>query len=443
MNRLWLPVWFSARCIYALLALAALLALGVWTPLAWYAGCLGAVLVIASLCTDAVLGPRSAELSIEREGDRAFVLRIPSALHYRVTNRSKVGVRCGIIETPVDLLQFDDRDIVTVVTPRSLVRLERSVLPCARGTEALTVLYAWVENGIGLLRRRIRVAAQAEIRVYPDLSAVQRYGSLRAHNRLIESGLRRMRLRGTGTQFESLREWSYGDAYRWIDWKATAKRGKLMVAQHEVERSQNVMLLLDCGRLMTARIKERSKFDYVVTAALSVATIAGLANDKVGFLAFAEDVIDALTPRASKKAVPEITGRIYGLQPRFQEADYGRAFNYMRAHLAKRTLIIFFTDMFDPVASATVLEQMGNLGTRHLIVCVFMNDAAIQQALSSPVESVRDAYRASVAMTLLEERRKAAVLLAARGVHVIDAPAANLSVSLINAYLDIKRRGLL
>lgn len=443
MSRLWLSVWFSRRCIYVLLALAALFTLSVWAPSLWYVACAACGLVVALVCIDAFWGPRPDALTITREGDLHFVLGVRSALHYSVVNRSALAMRCGILETPLTVLQFDDEDVQTVIAQRSIARLERTVIPSVRGKATLTVLYVWVENRIGLLRRRVRVSAEREVSVYPDLSAVQRHGTLRSHNRLIESGLRRMRLRGTGTQFESLREWSPGDAYRWIDWKATAKRGKLMVAQYEVERSQSVMMLLDCGRLMTARIASRSKLDYVVTAALSVATIAALANDKVGFLAFAEHVIDALVPYGSKKAVPEIAGRIFGLQPLFEESDYGRAFAYLRAHLTKRSLVVFFTDMFDPVTSASVLEQIGSITNRHIVLCVFMNDAAIQEAISRNTDSIADAYRASVALTLREERRKAASLLSGRGVHVIDSPAATLSVSLINAYLEIKQRGLL
>jgi len=436
-------VWFSARCLCVFLALAALFTVSLWVPWAWYLGCVASLVVATLMFIDVLWGPRGVDLGITREGGPHFTLGVRSALQYCVANHSRVAVRCGLIETPVGLVRFDADEVHAVIARRSFARLERSLLPCERGKAALTVLYVWFENRIGLFRRRMRISARLEIRVYPDLSAVQRYRNLRSHNRLIESGLRRMRLRGTGTQFESLREWSQGDAYRWIDWKATAKRGKLMVAQHEVERSQNVMLLLDCGRLMTARLANRSKFDYAVTAALSLATIAGLANDKIGFLAFEEDLIDALDPQPSRKAIPEIARRIYGLQPRFAESDYRGAFTYLRLHVAKRSLIVFFTDMFDPVVSAAVIQQVAGLAARHLVVCVFMNDAAIQKAVTIPTLSVQDAYRASVALTLLEERRKAAALLAVRGVRVIDVPAPALSVSLIDAYLQIKQRGLL
>ena len=138
-----------------------------------------------------------------------------------------------------------------------------------------------------------------------------------------------------------------------------------------------------------------------------------------------------------------LTQRIYDLQPRFEESDYERAFAYLRRRQPKRSLIIAFTDMFDPVASATVLANMSVLSPRHLVVCVLMNDEAIEAAVTADPRTPHDAYRASVASTLLAERRKAAALLGQRGVSVIDVPAAQLTMSLINAYVEVISRALL
>ena len=204
-------------------------------------------------------------------------------------------------------------------------------MPVARGSDEFGRLYVWYENALGLLRRRVVIEAPQSFRVFPDLSAVERYGSLHVRNRLIEAGLRKMRLRGAGTEFESLREWTDGDAFRAIDWKATARRGKTMVAQHEVERSQNVMLVLDCGRLMTPRVGEQRKFDYAVTAALSLASVAGLASDRVGVVAFAREILAASAPRSTRSSSARITELLYDLEPRFEEANYAGAFAYLRA----------------------------------------------------------------------------------------------------------------
>jgi len=382
-------------------------------------------------------------MEITRLGDQHFALRVITQLRYAVVNRSMRDCRIGLIETPIPQLEILSDEVSAIVPARSQIEVDVPVLPRLRGRGSLGMAYLWCENSLGLLRRRFRFALQREIRIYPDLSAVERYGKLHARNRLIEAGLRKMRLPGVGTELESLREWSEGDEFRAINWKASARRGKLIVSHYEVERSQNVMLLLDCGRLMTARIDEQRKFDYAITAALSAATVAQLANDKVGFVAFASQILSASAPRSGRQGLAHAAQQLYDLEPRFEESDYARAFLYVRSHLHKRSLILLFTDMFDPVSSATILMQIGTLARRHLIVCVLMSDAAIENALESTPSQPTDVYRAAVAATLAEERRSARTMLTRAGVRVIDVPAQKLTVALIDAYLEIKQRGLL
>jgi len=437
------PMWPGPRFLWSVVLVAALCAgAGAFSALSAVAVAAAALLIALTVC-DLLIGPPGEQIAVERTGLRHFALRVPNTLRYRIFNRADRPVRIALIETPVEQLQYGIDELCATVPPRSQMDIERPVLPLSRGEVHLGDLFSWYENPIGLIRRHARIAGGQRVRVYPDLSAVERYGTLHARNRLIEAGLRKMRLRGAGTEFESLREWSTGDAFRGIDWKATARRGKLMVMQHEVERSQNIMLLLDCGRLMTPRLGEQRKFDYVVTAALSVATIAGLANDKIGFVGFANDLLFTAALRPSKVALAQTAERLYDLEPRFEESDYSRAFTYVRSHLQKRSLVILFTDMFDPVASATVLSEIRVLARRHLVLCVFMNDEAIEKALQAIPQDTAAVYRAGVAATLLEERRSARALLTKLGVRVVDAPAAKLSVALIDAYLDIKARALL
>jgi uncharacterized protein (DUF58 family) len=272
---------------------------------------------------------------------------------------------------------------------------------------------------------------------------VERYGSLHMRNRLIEAGLRRMKLRGMGTEPESVREWAPGDPFRAINWKASARRGRVMVAQYEVERTQNVMIVLDAGRLMTPRVDEQRKMDYAVTAALSVAAVASLANDKVGLVAFAGSIVRASAPRAMGRGSTRIAQALHDLEPRFEESDYDSAFGYVRTHVHKRSLIVFFTDMVDPVAQSAVLAQIGTLARRHLVVCAFMNDAAIDRRLDAPAERADDVYATAVALELQDERKTAAAVLTRMGVQVIDVPARELTTALIDRYLQIKQRGLL
>lgn len=429
--------------MWTLAAIALLLALSpgvaVFIPLA----ILLAIVLIAATIADVVFGPPASMLRITRTSPEHFALGVRAEIAYGIENRSARSVRVAVIETPARTLRFETDELITTIPARSRATIARPVTPISRGSDALSTLYVWYENQLGLIRRRLRLPAPQPIRVFPDLAAVERYGKLHQRNRTIDAGLRRMRLRGAGTEFESLREWGDGDGFRNIDWKATARRGKLMVAQHEVERSQNVLLLLDCGRLMMPRIDTGRKLDYAVTAALSLATIAGLANDRVGLVAFAREILAASAPRATRSSIARLANELYGLEPRFEESNYARAFAYLRHHLHKRSLIVFLTDVIDPLAQAAVMAEVGSLARHHLLISVFMSDAAVSAALEHAPHDVSDAYRANVAVALANERHLAKTMLERSGVIVIDVPAKKLSTALIDEYLRVKRRGLL
>jgi len=349
----------------------------------------------------------------------------------------------GLIETPVPTIAFE-RDVLEIrVAANAAAEASLEFLARERGPATFGQLYFWMENRIGLLRRRFAVAAREDVRVFPDLSAVESYGTLARRNTLLEAGLRRLRLRGAGSEFESLREYLPGDGFRSVDWKATARRGRLMVAQHEVERSQQICIALDCGRIMTPRIGLQRKFDYALTAALSVARVAQNADDHVGMLAFAAQPLLNLAPRRGAAHVNALTRAAYDLQARLEEPDYETIFGRLKRDYTKRSLIVLFTDMFDPVSSAAVLSGLARLSRRHLVICVLMNDAAISNALENEPRTAGEAYRTSVAMTLADERSKAIAQLRAGGTIVIDVPAEKLTLAILDAYLDVKARGLL
>lgn len=443
MRRLRLPLWPSARFVWGLGAAAFLLAVSpgvhIFVPLAF---ALLAILVVATI-VDALRAARVGAIAIRRTVPPHIALRRSATLLYRVENGTPQALRVGFVEAPLRTLDLGEAETIVNVPPNSEAAVETLALPVERGSDRFTRLYGWFETSLGLVRKRFEIDAPEEIRVYPDLSAVERYGQLHVRNRLIEAGLRRMRMRGQGTEFESLREYADGDSFRSIDWKATARRGKVMIAQREVERSQDVMVMLDCGRLMTARIGEARKLDYAITAALSLASIASLASDRIGVIAFAREILLARAPRSTVSSTRALANALCDVEPRFEESDYARAFGYARSHLHRRSLIVLFTDVIDPVAQGMVLAELATLRKRHVVLCVFMNDAAVAQTLAATPRTLDDAYRLDVALGLDQERRAAAKTLERSGIIVLDAPAAKLSVAAIDEYLRIKSRAMI
>lgn len=433
-----LALWPSTRVVWALGAIAFLLAtsqgIAIFAPLGY---ALFALLAIAT-AFDALRIAPPRTLSIRRVPPEHLALRRSVPIRYEIENRSKHSLRIGFVEAPMRTLDFGELESVAIIPGRSIGAVETSALAVARGTDRFSRVHVWYETMLGLVRRRAVYDLPEEIRVYPDLAAVERYGSLHMRNKLIEAGLRRMRLRGQGSEFESLREYATGDAFRTIDWKATARRGKLMVMNREVERSQDVLMLVDCGRLMTARVGEQRKLDYAITAGLSLASIASLASDRVGVIAFARDILVGRSPRSTAASVRELANALCDVEPRFEESDYARAFTFARARLHRRSLIVLFTDVIDAVAQSMILAELSSLAKRHVVMCVLMNDAAVAKALSDA-----DPYRQDVAIGLMHERTLAAKTLERGGIIVVDTPAEKLSMATIDQYLRVKSRGVL
>jgi uncharacterized protein (DUF58 family) len=436
-------IWPSPRAIAVAIGLSALLAVASAVPALTLVFFACAAVFVAAVVADAVLGPPRDALRVVRRPVPPLALARPATLEYDIRNRGTVAVRFALFETPVDNIAFASVSIATQVPARSETTLSAGIVPAERGRASFGAMYVSVENRLGLLRRRYRVDASEDARIFPDLAAVETSGRLAQRSTLLAAGLRRLRLRGGGSEFESLRDYLPGDGFRFVDWKATARRGRMMVAQYDVERSQTIVVALDCGRLMTPRIGRARKFDYALTAALSVARVAQAASDNVGLIAFAARTLLDIAPRRGAAHVNALAGATFDLQPRFEEPDYETTFTELRRRHAKRSLVILFTDIFDPVTSAAVLAGLATLVPRHVAMCVLMNDAAIETALERTPENVRAAFRTSVAMTLADERAKAIALLRARGIIVVDVPANELSVALMDAYLDVKARGLL
>ncbi len=409
------PAWIGPRGAAGLAVLGvvagALCAVLPWPPVVVLAVCVA----LAAVAADAVLVARLP--LIERHIPERLMLARPAALTYTVEHRGRTRLRFAIYESPAARVQIALGAARGAVASQARTSVAIAILPRERGRTTFAPAFAWIESPLGIVRRRVRVGAPVEARILPDLSALERGGDLARRARALEAGLRRMRRTGTGSEFESLRAYASGDAFRSIDWKASARRGRIMVTRYEVERSQQIVVALDAGRLMAARLGDRRKLDYAVSAALGIASVARRADDRVGLHAFAATTLATLAPRSDPAHAAALTSAL--------------------------GLIVLFTDLFDPVASSAVLGSLALLAPHHLVLVVLMNDAAIASARARMPQTVTDVYRAGVATQLANERDRAVRQLRERGIGVVDVPAAELSLALLDVYVDLKSRALL
>lgn len=435
-------IWFTRRALTVALSLVVLLALGsAWPPL------VGLAVAASIACAGAVIADFAvlarANVAVTREDPERFILGDRGALRYRADNRSATDLRLEIVETPVPRLSLGETPLAVTAGARAHACGTLEASPRDRGDGELIGFAYRMRTALGLVARVVRVTAPAAVRVWPELSLLRRRGTLTQHRRTIEAGLRRLQMRGTGTDFESLREYAVGDSFRSIAWRATARRGKPIVVANTVERSQDVVLVLDAGRLMLGRLGAQRKFDYAIAAALTLAGAAATSGDRVGAVAFASTIVDAIAVGNGRAHAAAIAQRMHALQPRFEESDYEGAFALVARRGSKRSLIVVFTDMFDPVASAALLAHLRRLVVRHLVVVVLLSDNAVADALEREPRTADAAYRAAVAIGVADDRRRAIAMLGRLGIIVVDVPANEVSVALVNRYIDVKARGAL
>jgi len=303
-------------------------------------------------------------------------------------------------------------------------------------------------GGWGLAWHDWKIPASQTVAVYPDLLGLR---SLSIRLTLENTGtMRQARRLGMGTEFAELRDYGIGDDIRLIDWKATARRSRPLVRVLEPEREQTLIILLDRGRLMTARVQGLKRFDWGLNATLSLA-LAGLnRGDKVGIGVFDREVTTWIAPERGQHQLSKLIERLTPIQPVLLEPDYIGAVTRLVNQQTRRALVVLITDIVDVTASAELLAALVRLTPRYLPFCVTLGDPQVDRLAHTPPilekekqGAIAATYARSVALDLLAQRQVAFAQLKQKGVLVLDAPANQISEQLVDRYLQLKARNLL
>ena len=320
-----------------------------------------------------------------------------------------------------------------------LTRLYRSDL---RGTFALGDLRLRLRSPWGLIERVTRLAGEQRIAVEPALANLRQTLRLAASERWQDLGVRLVRRRGGETEFESLREYVSGDDVRRVDWKAFARRAKPMVRQYQVERGQELFLLIDRGRRMriaTATGKRRgwTKLDWALDAALELAAVALAKGDRVGAAAFDRGLLSFVTPAKSSTQLRRLSNALFDVQPSDHDSDLGRALRELAARHRRRATVVVISDVADPYSVEMQSRDLAQASGRHRLVFAALDDPGLRAAVEgdAPTAAVRAA-----AFDLVEDRHRALRSLATSGARVVDALPAEAAAPMLAAWLE-ERRG--
>jgi len=437
-------IWPGRRLALALLA-PALLSLGLFVTEALHPGVVALDLAIVAIALADLVSLRSAgRLRADRRCGEVASLGEPQDVELTIENLSRAHRRLRVRDDVPATFDADPAEFLVLIPPASLAALTYTVNPRRRGTYGFQQVDVLVGSRLGFWQRAVAIPCETTVRVYPDVRQIARYTVLARRDRLSTLGVRRTRKLGTDNEFERLRDYAEGDEPRHMDWRASARRRKLTVRAHQVNQSQRLIFLIDCGRMMAGDTgRGLSPLDHALNAMLMLAHVALIRGDQVGVLAFSDGVKAYVPPGGGPRRINRIVHSVHNLFPELVEPRYDRAFVELEKRCRKRSLVILMTNLFDDVNAQIVADHLGNVVGRHLPLGVFLRDHDIFALADSAPDSGPGLYKGAAAAALLNWRERALAGLRLRGVLTLDVFPDDLTAPLINQYLKIKARHML
>ena len=440
-------------CQLAMLPLASAILLFA-VPGAWPVVVMLDLLLAAVAIGDATTLPRASGFEARREFEPIATRGVRNRIGLVIENRSR---RTHEFEVRDDV----GGDLETLEPPsrlrlagRSRGRTSHLILPHRRGSYKL----AWIDlrgaSRLGLWSVTHRLPVVDRIRVYPALRQISRYALYARQNRMSLLGVRRTRRVGTENEFERLRDYSPGDAYKAIDWRATSRRMKLTVRDFQMNQSQRVVFAIDCGRMMANQSEGEPMFDAALDAALTLAYVAIEHRDEVGVLCFSDRIVRWMPPRWGQGQLRRMIAATHDVLPELVESRFDEALIHLGHQCRKRTLLVLLTNVIDARNAERIRRHILPTVGRHLPLVVCLRD----RALSDRVEAWQGGHAAgaagdgkrplgfhiaAAAADVLCWRQRVLADLGRAGVLTLDCLPERLTASLVNEYLEIKARNRL
>jgi len=434
------PVIVPTRRAAVLLAIAAPVALVIaaLAPGAWIAAPAFGGALLALVLADAWLAGRLVDLRLTVPADVEVGAADRILAHASFAGGTPSRVDVAITGDP--RLLPAGRGSIALAAVDGNWRGAQEIQPSRRGTASLDRYWLRWRGPLGLGARQIARAGDQDVRIWPNVGLV-RSPALQTFLKDAQFGLIARRIRGEGTQFESLTEYQPGMDRRRIDWKASARHVQLHAKEFETERNNQIVFAFDCGQAMCEPVEGMPRIDRAVSAALATAYVALKGGDRVSLFGFAARP-DVMTPFiADSHEFYRLQRAAAGLDYHAQEPNFTLALATLASRLQRRSLIVVFSDFTDPTSAELMIESIGRLVSRHLVLFVTMADSELDGLATAQPEGMEQLAMAVTADTLLRQRTLVTQRLRQLGVDVIEAPHDQIGTRLIDAYLAIKRTG--
>lgn len=312
--------------------------------------------------------------------------------------------------------------------------------PQERGEYQFGYINAFVQGPLQVVSRRYRLGEQQRVKVYPSYIQLGRYSLQAVANRLQETGVKRMRKLGQSMEFEQIKEYVIGDDYRTINWKATARKGDLMVNNYTDERSQQIYCVVNKGRVMKMPFEGMTLLDYAINASLVLSGVALQKQDKAGLICFGQSIDAFLAADKKPTQINHILEALYKQQTAFPEPDLEKLFSVVRNRISHRSLLVLFTNFESFDSLERVLPTLKRLAHYHLLMIVFFDNTELKELTEGRVKTTEDIYIKTIAEKYRYEKQLIVKELQKNGIVAVLSTPQNLTVNALNKYLELKMR---
>lgn len=440
MRLVWLP--FAIALIHSLILLAgdAAWALETRNLLNWF----WTGLILVGFCVvlfDYLRAREKPHLSIERQGQDIFALHRWHKVTLSITHRQKAATHITVKELMPQTVEVSSNTFYVTLLPTQVTRLEYEARANQRGDAHIQGLDILMPSPLGLWQSVYRIECPSTFKVYPDFQTIKGFALMALDNKQSNMGIKKVQKRGEGMEFHQLREYMRGDTSRQIDWKATARKQKLISRDYQDERDQQIIVLLDNGRRMRNQNNQLGHLDHSVNAMALLSHIALKQGDAVGLMSFGQQQ-KWLPGKKGTAHLNTILNHVYDLQPQLHATDYSSAAQKLVKLQRKRSMVILITNTRDEDID-DLLPAIKLINKSHLVLLANIIEPELQQAIETPVNDTEQLYRYCGTLDYLSKREKVKQKLSEQGIFVIDALPQDLPVRVCNSYLEIKRSGYL
>lgn len=347
-----------------------------------------------------------------------------------------------IDELPV---QFQKRDFEYKYTLKSIEKhtFEYQVTPVERGEYFFGKLNVYISSPLKIVSRRFQFQNNEMVAVYPSYIQMKKYEFLAMSNRLTEFGLKKIRKIGHTLEFEQIKNYIPGDDVRTINWKATAKRNQLMVNQYQDEKSQPIYSIIDLGRVMKMPFNELKLLDYAINATLAFSNIAIRKNDKAGLLTFSKKIATTVAASNKRTHLNTINEALYAVNTKHTDTDFGYLYAFIKRKITQRSLLILYTNFEHISALKRQLPFLQAISKKHLLVVVFFENTELDSLINENAPDVQTIYNKTIAEKFAYEKLLIVKELESKGIYGILTKPQNLTVNVINKYLELKAKGFI